>query len=187
MADGRLADSQGNVLKTYPDNRARPPAHQLCYRALPAYGPGGSHHKVGKNVPIPIQDEQELSRLFIQEFYKKGSDCTISKLDTSAIFLILKNADCFPDIPDVSNRSEKLREIRNQWAHGVMSEWDSATFSSTFSEIESFAKLLQPAIPTTFTQLLSELKENRTDQTKLFNIQRVLDEADKVKSATDIV
>ena len=141
---GCLASSDGKELRFDPNNEPAPPngcGVQLCFKALPHYNSQTNGEK--KNLPIPVNDEHELSRLYLQEFYNKEQDCSISKLDPGAIFRILKGASCFRSGQgQIKAKAEALRELRNKWAHAMIEQWDENTFQESFAKIEALAKLL---------------------------------------------
>ena len=138
---GCLASSAGKELRFDPNNDPVPPngcGVQLCFKALPHYNSQTNGEK--KNLPILVKDEHELSRLYLQEFYNKEQDCSISQLDPGAIFRILKGASCFS--AQIKAQAEVVREVRNQWAHAMMDKWDDKLFQDSFVKIEALANLL---------------------------------------------
>ena len=140
--DNCLADKKGEVLKFDPNNEPTPQkggtSVQLNFKSLP-------HHfeqtKGAKgNIPIPINNEHELSRLYLQDYYKKDKDCSIRRIDPGGLLLLIKNASCFPD--DVRKHAEALHKVRNMWAHAVIEQWDESTCLDAFTKMESIARLI---------------------------------------------
>ena len=151
-----LADKNGEVLRFDPDNSPTPQqggkSVQLMFKALPHHS---ARTKGGKqNKPIPVANEHELSRLFLQDFYSKELDCNINTIDPGGIFRVLKGASCFPD--ETKKRAEDAREIRNLWAHAVIEQWDEPQLDNAFSKMEALAT----AIPNN-SRLIQKLKENK--------------------------
>ena len=155
---GCLASSDGKELKFDPNNEPTPPngrGVQLCFKALPHYSSHTNGEK--KNLPIPVNDEHELSRLYIQEFYNKEQDCSISKLDPGAIFKILKSASCFASGQGlIKATAGPLCEVRNKWAHAMIEQWDDNMFQGSFTKIEAMAKLLP-----NYTVILKKLNNDK--------------------------
>ena len=109
----------------------------------------------GKNQPIPIKNEHEFSHLYLQEFYKKESKCSITNLDASAILNILSKSDCFSH--SVNVQASKVRDrVRNKWAHAIVENWTPTYFSESFDEISKLAKIMPNN-----NQLLKELYEDK--------------------------
>ena len=132
---GCLADKKGEVLKFDPNNEPTPQnggrSVQLNFKSLPHHS---AQIKGAKgNKPIPIRDEHELSRLYLQEYYKDELDCAISKVDPGGILRVIKNASCFPD--NVRKLAEDVREVRNKWAHAVLDQWDDAKYQDAFTKM----------------------------------------------------
>ena len=94
---GCLADSRGEVLRFDPDNGPTPQtggrAVQLTFKALPHHSAQTQGAK--GNTPIHIKNEHELGRLYLQEYYRKEVDCSISKVDLGGLIRVLKGASCF--------------------------------------------------------------------------------------------
>eukprot|EP00092_Neocalanus_flemingeri_P015041 GFUD01016245.1.p1 GENE.GFUD01016245.1~~GFUD01016245.1.p1 ORF type:complete len:913 (+),score=201.86 GFUD01016245.1:85-2823(+) len=168
---GCLADSNGEPLRFDPENHPTPPQGdgvQLCYRALPHYedavkdrtekieeqikqnqpqlSPSQIKLKLmerlpGKNQPTPIIDEHELAHLYLQEYYKRQSNCNISNLDASAILNILSKASCFPG--NVRKQAAHVRDtIRNSWAHCKIEDWVQNQMDIAFAEMEKLAQMM---------------------------------------------
>ena len=136
---GCLADKKGEVLKFDPNNEPTPQnggnSVQLNFKSLPHHS---AQIKGAKgNKPIPVRDEHELSRLYLQEFYKDEQDCAISKVDPGGILRVIKNASCFPD--NVRKLAEDVREVRNKWAHAVLEQWDDAMVQDAFTKMIAMA------------------------------------------------
>ena len=136
---GCLADKKGEVLKFDPNNEPTPQnggkSVQLNFKSLPHHS---AQIKGAKgNKPIPIRDEHELSRLYLQEYYKDELDCAISKVDPGGILRVIKNASCFPD--NVRKLAEDVREVRNKWAHAVLEQWDDAMVKDAFTNMIAMA------------------------------------------------
>ena len=180
---GCLADSKGEVLRFDPDNGPTPQAGgkavQLTFKALPHHSAQTNGAK--GNTPIQIKNEHELSRLYLQEFYRKELDCNISKVDPGGLIRVLKGASCFSS--NLQALAEEVREVRNRWAHAVLSEWDIAKFEDAFSSMEKLAVM----IPNN-ANLLLELTEDKNKELvekkelqKLKEVQLKCDHCGKTK------
>ena len=175
-----FTDSHGEPLRFAPDNHPTPPGGdgtQLMYRALPHYeatvqqraqnlkpaqltnlqkSPNLQALLKGKHQPIPINNEHELAHLYLQEYYKKQTGCNILNLDASAILNILSKAEVFPD--NIKKQAAKVRdEVRNKWAHAIISEWTAIKLNAAFSELKKLAQMMPNS-----AALLGELDEDLT-------------------------
>ena len=94
-----------------------------------------------KSQPVPVLNEDELSFLYLQEFYKQQPSCDINKLDIGAILNILAKASCFTDI--VRKQAASIRDnIRNQWAHAIINDWTNTKMIDCFNEMKTLAQAL---------------------------------------------
>ena len=184
-----LADTQGIPLRFDPDNHPAPPrgnGFQLNYRALPQYEEAVKDRQAlvqllpkriqaqmpapvkalleGKNQPIPITNEHQVSYLYLQEYYKKQSPCDIQTLDAGAILNILAKASLSSQ--DTREQAAKVRDmVRNKWAHAVLKDWTDSMKDAAFTEMEKLAKII-PLHP----DLLQEL--DFSNKEFLLNIDR---------------
>ena len=184
MFIGCLADTQGNPLRSDPDNTGA----QLTYRALPHYEDAIKKRKelqktleqdlekklkedrskqektklrqqlqqLNKlnNEPIEINSADEMGFLYLPEYYKKQPSCHISKLDASAILNIMSKASCFHQT--IKNQAAKVRDsVRNQWAHAIINQWTDQMMTDAFQEMKTLAKMIPDN-----AALLKELDED---------------------------
>ena len=62
-------------------------------------------------------------------------------LDASAILNILSKAECFPD--SIKKQSVIVRDnVRNKWAHAILSDWTVYKLNNAFLELVTLAKLM---------------------------------------------
>ena len=174
-----LADTTGAPLKLDPNNRkdgaklnflALPhfkeenkildPQRQAKFRNLPKERKQNLEALIkGKNQPVPINDEHELSYLYLAEYYNKHSVCSLPSLDPSALLNILVKCSTFHK--DIQAQAGVVRDaVRNQWAHACIPEWNDNKTNDAFSQMKKLALLMPNS-----TILITELGEDKLGST----------------------
>ena len=59
-------------------------------------------------------------------------------------------------------QAEKVKSVRNSWAHANLSEWTQNRMDQTFLELEELAKLLPKRQRKSLTKELNDIKQVKT-------------------------
>ena len=96
----------------------------------------------------------DFAKLYVENFMAKFSAFD-NQCDASAVLTLLSGVPVFSTA--VQAAASDVRNVRNDWAHCVFSEWDLVKFQQTFVEMEHLVRVL--ALPSVDeAKILEELK-----------------------------
>ena len=110
----------------------------------------------GTKTAYTINSSFELARLFIQPKMAKPKsfeECDLSVL--LGLVIYVEDAQAKDFFKNVRTEAELVRDIRNEWAHHILTEWDEGKFENAFLQME---KLVQHSDPS----LKASLEETKT-------------------------
>ena len=96
----------------------------------------------------------DFAKLYVENFMAKFSAFD-NQCDASAVLTLLSGVPVFSTA--VQAAASDVRNVRNDWAHCVFSEWDPVKFQQSFVEMEHLVRVL--ALPSVDeAKILEELK-----------------------------
>ena len=101
-----------------------------------------------------VLSHTDFAKLYVENFMAKFSAFD-NQCDASAVLTLLSGVPVFSTA--VQAAASDVRNVRNDWAHCVFSEWDLVKFQQTFVEMEHLVRVL--ALPSVDeAKILEELK-----------------------------
>ena len=101
-----------------------------------------------------VLSHTDFAKLYVENFMAKFSAFD-NQCDASAVLTLLSGVPVFSTA--VQAAASDVRNVRNDWAHCVFSEWDPVKFQQSFVEMEHLVRVL--ALPSVDeAKILEELK-----------------------------
>ena len=129
---------------------------------------GNSHHpkRPGGKYNISLFDCRVLSHIDFAKLYVENFMAEFIAFDdhcnTVVLLALLRSVPVFSAA--VQAAASDVRSVRNDWAHGILSQWNPVTFQQSFVEMEHLVRVM--ALPAANeAKILEELKYYETKGT----------------------